>query len=179
MAVEPGVPLTSRTFKDDSWTHGSSLSMRDDAPTPFGSRRGGTIHAMDDSDDILIDPNPSLLGRVVDSFRRDPFAAPSRVRTTVEPLPSDGSAPASSRAFYYDLRRANLETSSPALARKLKGRHLQMIAIGGSIGSIPPQCKGAPALLWISRSTGTPQPCLCKLSVASLIWTFVSPIMMI
>jgi amino acid transporter len=35
---------------------------------------------------------------------------------------------------YYDLRAANRNTASTMLARELKGRHLQMIAIGGSIG---------------------------------------------
>ncbi|KAI1180536.1 putative amino acid permease [Nemania sp. FL0916] len=35
----------------------------------------------------------------------------------------------------YDLRLATLQTAQSHLARKLKGRHLQMIAIGGSIGT--------------------------------------------
>lgn len=35
---------------------------------------------------------------------------------------------------YYDLRAANYRTANPLLAKELKGRHLQMIAIGGSIG---------------------------------------------
>jgi hypothetical protein len=33
-----------------------------------------------------------------------------------------------------DIENAGAETSDSGLARKLKGRHLQMIAIGGSIG---------------------------------------------
>lgn len=36
---------------------------------------------------------------------------------------------------YYDLRSANTKTASTLLARELKGRHLQMIAISGSIGT--------------------------------------------
>lgn len=36
---------------------------------------------------------------------------------------------------YYDLKSANMGTASSLLARELKGRHLQMIAIGGSIGT--------------------------------------------
>ncbi|KAG7289849.1 hypothetical protein NEMBOFW57_006226 [Staphylotrichum longicolle] len=36
---------------------------------------------------------------------------------------------------YYDLRAANAKTASTMLARELKGRHLQMIAISGSIGT--------------------------------------------
>ncbi|KAM5349836.1 hypothetical protein ACJ41O_006341 [Fusarium nematophilum] len=36
---------------------------------------------------------------------------------------------------YYDLRAANAKTANTALARELKGRHLQMIAFGGAIGT--------------------------------------------
>ncbi|KAK4150245.1 general amino-acid permease [Chaetomidium leptoderma] len=36
---------------------------------------------------------------------------------------------------YYDIRSANTKTASTLLARELKGRHLQMIAISGSIGT--------------------------------------------
>jgi amino acid transporter len=36
---------------------------------------------------------------------------------------------------YFDLRAANAQTASTLLARELKGRHLQMIAFGGSIGT--------------------------------------------
>ncbi|CCC12779.1 hypothetical protein SMACR_07624 [Sordaria macrospora] len=38
---------------------------------------------------------------------------------------------------YYDLRQGNSKVNTPSslLARELKGRHLQMIAIGGSIGT--------------------------------------------
>ncbi|KAF7539132.1 hypothetical protein G7Z17_g12484 [Cylindrodendrum hubeiense] len=35
----------------------------------------------------------------------------------------------------YDLRAANAKTANTALARELKGRHLQMIAFGGAIGT--------------------------------------------
>ncbi|KAK4101141.1 amino acid permease [Parathielavia hyrcaniae] len=36
---------------------------------------------------------------------------------------------------YYDIRSATAKTASTLLARELKGRHLQMIAISGSIGT--------------------------------------------
>ena len=35
---------------------------------------------------------------------------------------------------FYNLKSATLDAASPNLATKLKGRHLQMIAFGGSIG---------------------------------------------
>lgn len=35
---------------------------------------------------------------------------------------------------HYDLKAANAKTANTALARELKGRHLQMIAFGGAIG---------------------------------------------
>ncbi|KAG5659613.1 hypothetical protein KAF25_002172 [Fusarium avenaceum] len=36
---------------------------------------------------------------------------------------------------YFDLQAANAKTATSALARELKGRHLQMIAFGGAIGT--------------------------------------------
>lgn len=49
-----------------------------------------------------------------------------------EPRPGYASTDVPER--YYDLRAANAKTANTALARELKGRHLQMIAFGGSIG---------------------------------------------
>ncbi|GAW26724.1 putative aat family amino acid transporter [Rosellinia necatrix] len=84
---------------------------------------------------------PSALGQFIDGFRRDPTqritpkdplneihdAEAAHLREPM--LPRNGSYP-----HYYDLRQATLQTAQSHLARKLKGRHLQMIAIGGSIG---------------------------------------------
>ncbi|KAL1616384.1 putative amino acid permease [Diplodia seriata] len=69
------------------------------------------------------DHSRSWSTRMVDSFRRDPNAhatAPT----------SHGGEDKS-----YDLENAAAATAESPLARKLKGRHLQMIAIGGSIGT--------------------------------------------
>nr|RBR02299.1 hypothetical protein FVER53263_10131 [Fusarium verticillioides] len=49
-----------------------------------------------------------------------------------DPLP--GYHPSDAPERYYDLRAANAKTANTALARELKGRHLQMIAFGGAIG---------------------------------------------
>lgn len=69
-------------------------------------------------------PN-GVFARVVDSFKRDPHqhATPKGV------VGADGKV--------FDVETAAAATAESPLARKLKGRHLQMIAIGGSIGNVP------------------------------------------
>lgn len=61
----------------------------------------------------------------VDSFRRDS-------KGYVNSVP--GSSHSNGDLRYYDLKSANARTANTLLSRDLKGRHLQMIAIGGSIG---------------------------------------------
>jgi hypothetical protein len=64
----------------------------------------------------------SYMTRIVDSFKRDPNA---HVMAKVA-VGADGKV--------FDSEGAAQATATSPLARKLKGRHLQMIAIGGSIG---------------------------------------------
>ena len=72
----------------------------------------------------------SIPARIIDSFRRDPdqkvFNNSKNFALTLEHGHSDS----------YDVETAIANTADTQLAKKLKTRHLQMIAIGGSIGEI-------------------------------------------
>ena len=61
--------------------------------------------------------------RLLDSFKRDPNMTITR----------PGVVGADGRVF--DVESAARATAESPLSRRLKGRHLQMIAIGGSIGT--------------------------------------------
>lgn len=75
-------------------------------------------------------PKGSWGTRLIDSFRRDPNA---HIIDPNAPVLSDTEAPRrSGRTF--DHKAAAEHTASSGLAQKLKSRHMQMIAIGGSIG---------------------------------------------
>ena len=66
----------------------------------------------------------TFLRRAFDSFKRDPSI---RISTR-------GSFGADGRVF--DAEAAAQSTADSPLTRRLKGRHLQMIAFGGSIGTL-------------------------------------------
>ncbi|KAH7134052.1 amino acid permease-domain-containing protein [Dactylonectria macrodidyma] len=89
----------------------------------------------------------------IDGFRRAEALPPkgrnSGYQTTPPPTIPAGD-------HQYDLKAANAKTANTALARELKGRHLQMIAFGGAIGtglfvaSGASLSKGGPATLLLS-----------------------------
>ena len=92
----------------DTWGDHSSMSF---ASHEFASPWGDA------------DTTPeSFLLRSVKSFKRDPKRRISRA----EHLGADGRV--------FDVQQAARATAETPLTRRLKGRHLQMIAFGGSIG---------------------------------------------
>jgi amino acid transporter len=72
------------------------------------------------------EPKRAWTTRFVDSFKRDPNAHVLK--------PTQETANPRNRRDFDHLAAAE-RTANSGLATKLKGRHLQMIAIGGSIGS--------------------------------------------
>lgn len=114
----------SETINGGTWS-----SLRD--PLYGGASGGGAGGRMGGA--------RGTIRRWADSFRRDPKGRMTPKNAFVGGLGMDlGMGPGDGREHqgrnYYDLRAANYRTAHPLLAKELKGRHLQMIAIGGSIG---------------------------------------------
>ena len=86
------------------------------SPSGYGSGELGHY-------DTEIHRRRPLRSRFIDSFRRDPNAH----ATPKGSLGGDGKV--------FDVEGAAQATATSPLQRHLKGRHLQMIAIGGSIGT--------------------------------------------
>lgn len=124
MAPSRDIELNNLKFKEDSLGQGSSYSMHN-----FSLRE--PVYEPTD--------RASTWSRFLQSFERDPDrkiapkTAASRAHDIEDHNEDDSLVDDNNR--YYDLQHATLVTSNPSLARKLKGRHLQMIAIGGSIGT--------------------------------------------
>ncbi len=124
------------SMKEESLARGSSWSGRE--PAWLQSQTHDRRHT------LPVPPVREKFRRFLDSFRRDPgshITPKAAINNMYGGRASDeGSASdrlpshESHRGHYFDLRAANLGTANTMLSRELKGRHLQMIAIGGSIG---------------------------------------------
>lgn len=132
--------LSTLKVKEDSLTHGSSHSMRE--PQPRRPR-----------------PGAARLRRFIDSFRRDRDSS----FFPTHPLSQFNSVGVPARGPpFYDLHLAAVESANTGLARKLKGRHLQMIAIGGSIGT------GLFVASGVSLSAGGPASLLIAFTIVGV-----------
>ncbi|KAL7266644.1 histidine permease [Rhizina undulata] len=95
--------------------------MEKESPPSYGSE---TIQPIEDrSASSTGEESGGVFRGFVDSFRPHPSQVAKK------------AAAASSGAGHYDVEQAAINIAESPLARKLKGRHLQMIAIGGSIGT--------------------------------------------
>lgn len=137
MAVDHDIEM-NRLGHTQSLTEGSSFTVRGPSQSISDAGRSGTTAAAGGG-------MTGRVGRFLDSFRRedgsdfafrvtdaDADTPGNALRTTV---PTVSVVRDHQGDRYYDLRSANSKTASTLLARELKGRHLQMIAISGSIGT--------------------------------------------
>lgn len=123
------------TFKEDSHslTHGESETVNDGSwATAMREPLYGWSAAAGGGG--LGRVKRGRVRRWADSFRRDPKGRMTPNNAFVGALATDLGEREHQGRSYYDLRAANYRTANPLLAKELKGRHLQMIAIGGSIG---------------------------------------------
>lgn len=131
-------PLKEDSFGNSTHHHYNMGSYA----TTMGTGGGGGAGGFGMREPMYEDAEPQgRFARWIDGFRRDPSSSITPKDPMEDILAAEvGSIHArppllrNTSSHYYDLRTATLRTAQSGLARKLKGRHLQMIAIGGSIG---------------------------------------------
>ena len=107
--------------------HIYSTKMEKGRTSSRGSSRSASFPRLESSWNLKAEeesPKGNFFERTMDGFRRDP----ARLITGKGVVGADGKV--------FDVEAANQATADTGLSRKLKGRHLQMIAIGGSIGTV-------------------------------------------
>ncbi|GAB1318007.1 histidine permease [Madurella fahalii] len=136
MTVDHDIEM-NQLGRTQSLAEGSSFTVR--GPSRSSSDAGRSAAAA-----AAVGGITGRVGRFLDSFRRDDssdFAFhvtdvdADTARNTFRTASTVSVAREHQGSRYYDLRSANSKTASTLLARELKGRHLQMIAISGSIGT--------------------------------------------
>ena len=110
LSVAKELSHSTINMKIDIEKHTSTFSVASDNPSVY---------------DETSNNKQSWTTRLIDSFRPDP-----RTQAVLNGGASDNDG------RQFDSMRAASATAESPLARKLKSRHLQMIAIGGSIGKL-------------------------------------------
>lgn len=114
----------------DSPKTGSNPSLASNSPSYYNAATylssGDQLYGNGNGDDKSL--RRWIPMRAFDSFRRDPD------RHIVDSVSDNHDEDSVDSVF--DPYKAASGTANTRLARKLKGRHLQMIAIGGSIGEL-------------------------------------------
>lgn len=124
--VDDNNPVPRKKSKS-YWGGADNSSSTNSSPPPLAPVESHPTFA----NGSMLDAREPLLRRVWDSFKRDPNA---RMLQPMLPKPTiSGDGHGKKRSF--DAMGAAEATAGSPLSRQLKGRHLQMIAIGGSIGT--------------------------------------------
>ncbi|KAK7924620.1 amino acid permease [Apiospora marii] len=125
-----------------SIAQGSNDTMREPLYDDFATASGG-LHGQQHLHHPSATP-PRFLRSWADGFRRDPNQRITPKDPMSEILVAESGSLLTQQTSHngrspsghsYDMRMAALSTAQSSLLRRLKGRHLQMIAIGGSIGT--------------------------------------------
>lgn len=131
-SLKNGITLT-RDFEIVEMSDMSASTNRRSGAPPFATTTSYAVATKPLPGAVAGDDN--IPQRVVDSFKRAPGArlADQKGYHVQDHMLNVHQQ----RKRHYDVQVANARTVATGLSRELKGRHLQMIAIGGSIGRFP------------------------------------------